>query len=190
MKFLNDYFSILCFFITWVVTKSVYTATKAGIISSAVQLVFMALVYRKLKPLQWTALTFGFWAIFGGLTLKFHTPEFIQWKPSILYWCFGLAFLVSQYWSGDNLYKKMLKEKIELPDTIWDKLNISWVMFFIVMGALNVLVFMKFSMQTWIYYKIFGTIALTLVFAVVQAIYLNKYIEPQSNNPGEPKNNE
>jgi intracellular septation protein len=187
MKFLNDYFSILCFFITWMITKSIYTATAVGMASSGLQLAVLGVKYRQFKPIRWTAITFLFWLVFGGLTLIFHNQKFIQWKPSILYWCFGIAFLVSQYWNGSTLYEKMLQGKIKLPPEIWRKLNMSWVIFFALMGVLNLIVVYEFSLKIWIYYKIFGTIVITLLFAIGQAIYLNKHmhhekIEEAPNN--------
>ena len=176
MKFVSDYFSILCFFITWLITKSIYKATVAGIIASGIQLAFMAIKYRRFKPIQWTGGVFLTWVVFGGLTLIFHNPLFIQWKVTVVYWLIALALLASHFWKGDLLYKKMLKDKIELPEHAWAKLNASWFIFFAVMGAVNLFVAYHFSQKVWMYFKFIGLLGITFIFAIGQAFYLHKHM--------------
>lgn len=176
MKILSDYFSIICFFATWLITRSIYTATGVGMISSVLQFIVMFAILRQWKKVRMVALTMVFWLLFGSLTLIFHDQRFIQWKPSILYWCLALSFLLSPIIFKKNLYKKLLQDKIKLHDKAWQTLNLSWVIFFASMGALNLIIAYSFSLQLWIYYKIFGTMALSLIFIVAQAFYMNKYI--------------
>jgi intracellular septation protein len=45
------------------------------------------------------------------------------------------------------------------------------------MGALNLFVAYNFSTDTWVNFKLFGGIGLMLVFVVLQALMLGRYVE-------------
>jgi intracellular septation protein len=49
------------------------------------------------------------------------------------------------------------------------------VAFFVVLGALNLYVVANFSMETWVNFKVFGIMGLTLVFALAQGVYLMRF---------------
>lgn len=174
MKVLNDYFSILCFFIAWVISHSIYTATLTGIIAMLAQVAFLLLLRKKITSMQW--ITLGAWVIFGGMTLIFHNPVFIQWKPSIFYWILSIILLVNRFTNATPLLKRMLGEKVAMPTTIWNLMSLQWAAFLFFMGALNIYVAYTYSMDTWVKFKLFGCLGITLVFAVVQSIFLNKHI--------------
>lgn len=190
MKILSDYFSIICFFIAWMITRSIYTATTIGMISSGVQFICMLAVLRDWKKVRMIAITTGFWLIFGGLTLIFHDQRFIQWKPTILYWTLALTFSLSPIIFKKNLYKKLLQDKICMNEIAWRVLNNSWVIFFIIMGIANLAVVYTFNLKIWIYYKIFGTMALSLIFIIAQAIYMNRHIIDENGKNGKNEKNE
>ena len=115
--------------------------------------------------------------IFGGITLIFRNEIFIKWKPTVLNWGFGIAFLVSQFIGKENFTKKLMSQaSIEAPNFVWKNLNYAWVIFFIFSGALNIFVAYTFSTDIWVNFKLFGLIGLTFLFAIGQAIYLKKYL--------------
>jgi intracellular septation protein len=47
-----------------------------------------------------------------------------------------------------------------------------WVAFFLVMGAANIVVFRYFDEATWVNFKLFGMLGLTLVFIVAQGFWI------------------
>ena len=115
--------------------------------------------------------------IFGGITLVFRNEIFIKWKPTVLNWGFGIAFLVSQFIGKENFTKKLMSQaSIEAPNFVWKNLNYAWVIFFIFSGALNIFIAYTFSTDIWVNFKLFGLIGLTFLFAIGQAIYLKKYL--------------
>ena len=59
-----------------------------------------------------------------------------------------------------------------LPARAASVLDWAWAMFLIAMGALNLWVAYTFSEPTWVYFKLFGLTALTLVFGVLQALWV------------------
>ena len=71
----------------------------------------------------------------------------------------------------------MSAAKIHCPKQIWQRLNLSWVIFFLVSGALNLFVAYRFSTDFWVNFKLFGLFGLTFLFAIGQAFYLRKHIE-------------
>lgn len=115
--------------------------------------------------------------IFGGLTLWVRDPAFIKWKPSIVNWLFAAAFLVSQYLRGPTIIQRMLGENVTLEPADWRRLNLMWVGFFLVAGALNLYVAYRFDEATWVNFKLFGLMGLTLAFALLQGVWIARKTE-------------
>ena len=66
---------------------------------------------------------------------------------------------------------------MSLPDPVWTRLNLSWVGFFVLMGAVNLYVAYNYSESTWVNFKLFGGIGLMVVFVVLQGLMLSRFIE-------------
>jgi intracellular septation protein len=81
-----------------------------------------------------------------------------------------------------NLIRAMMEKQVTLPDPIWNRLQASWIVFFVVMGALNLFVAYNFSTDTWVNFKLFGGIGLMLVFVVLQALMLGRYVEDKQRD--------
>lgn len=115
--------------------------------------------------------------VFGGLTLALQDETFIKWKPSIVNWLFGIVFLGSQFIGKKNIVERMMSKSITLPAFIWPRLNMAWSIFFIALGFANLYVMSYYDTSTWVDFKLFGMMGLTLAFLVVQGIYLARYIQ-------------
>jgi intracellular septation protein len=115
--------------------------------------------------------------LLGGATLVLQDEAFIKWKPTVLYWLFAVVLFLSNLFFKKNLIKALLEKQMALPIAVWDKLNMSWIVFFIVMGGLNIHIGFNFSIDTWVNFKLFGSVGLMLVFVVIQAIILGKYMK-------------
>lgn len=175
MKFLFDYFPIIGFFIAYKVW-GIYVATLVTIGASFLQLIIYWLRFRQFEKLH--VITFIFVFVLGGLTLLFHQPLFIKWKPTIVYWIFALILFGSHRFGSKTLIHRMLHDKIELPLKAWARINLSWGIFFIFLGCLNLYVVYTYSTNAWVNFKLFGTLGLMLVFIIGQAVYISKYAEP------------
>src|SRR5574343_390409 len=117
--------------------------------------------------------------VFGGLPLAFQNEAFIKWKPTILYWVFAGSMALSALILKKNPIKAMLGEQMTLPEAVWGKVNLSWIGFFLVMGALNLIVAFNFPTDTWVNFKLFGGMGLMLAFVLAQGMLLSKYIEEE-----------
>ena len=73
--------------------------------------------------------------------------------------------------------KSLLSEQMQLPDVAWNRMNLSWIGFFVFMGIANLAVAYNFSTDDWVTFKLFGGMGLMLVFVLVQGLLLSKYIE-------------
>jgi len=173
MKFLFDLFPVILFFVAFKV-YDIYIATAVAIGATFAQIGWMWYRHHKVDNMLWVSL--GVIVFFGGATLLLHDEMFIKWKPSVLYWLFAAVLLVSEWVFRKNLIKAMMGKQMDLPEIVWRKLLMSWSGFFAVMGVLNLFVARNFSTDTWVNFKLFGGIGLMLVFIVLQALMLSKYI--------------
>ena len=73
--------------------------------------------------------------------------------------------------------KSIMGAQVALPDAIWQRLTLAWVAFFVAMAALNLYVAYTYSLETWVDFKLFGTLGLTLVFVIGQALWIGRYAE-------------
>jgi intracellular septation protein len=157
-------------------THDIYMAVVVLMVLMALGLVLHRVQKKTITNMQW--ISFILAVVFGGITLFFRNEIFIKWKPTVLNWGFGLAFLMSHFFGKKNLTERILSAaKFNAPKKIWDRLNISWVLFFIVSGALNLFVAYQFNTNIWVNFKLFGLFGLTFLFAIGQAIYLKHHLK-------------
>lgn len=174
MKVFYDYIAIIAFFIIYKFF-GIYVATASAIVISALQTILHRLIYKRFEKIH--LITFAVILVLGGATLFFHNALFIKWKPSIIYWVFAIALLLSNKIGKMPLMQRMLESKISMPAHLWQQLNNNWAYFFITLGALNVYVLTHFSTNAWVNFKLFGTLGLTLLFTVVQFMLLGPHIK-------------
>jgi len=174
MKFLFDFFPVLFFFVAYKV-YDIYVATSVLIIACLIQTVGHWAVHRKFEKSH--VITLLLVSLFGGATLLLQDEMFIKWKPSVINWLFGTAFLGSQFIGRKNLIERMLGAQLELPQPVWRNLNSAWGSFFIALGFLNLYVVYNFSTDIWVNFKMFGLLGLTLAFMLLQGLYLARYLK-------------
>ncbi|MDH3288293.1 MAG: septation protein A [Betaproteobacteria bacterium] len=177
MKFLFDTFPVILFFAAFKL-YGIYVATAVAMAASIVQIGWVWLRHRKVDNMLWVSL--GVILVFGSATLLLQDEMFIKWKPTVLYWLFAGTLAVSAALFKKNLIRSMLGQQVTMPDIVWTKLLVSWIGFFAFMGALNLLVAYNFSTDDWVNFKLFGGIGLMLVFVVLQALLLARYVEEKA----------
>ena len=154
----------------------VLLATVVVIVATLLQILWLKVRGKKIDTMLWVSL--GLVTALGSATIYFHSESFIKWKPTVLYWVMGSALLFGQLVLKKNGIKSIMGAQMNLPDSIWRVVNLTWVGFFTVMGFLNLWVAFNFPTSTWVNFKLFGGLGLMLVFVLVQAVYLNKHIKP------------
>jgi len=176
MKILFDIFPVILFFVVFKLF-GVYPATATAIAATILQVAWVKWRHGKVDTTLWVSL--GIIVVFGGATLLLHNENFIKWKPTALYWFFAIAILFSRAFLDKNLMRLLLQGKIHLPNNVWKYLNFAWSGFFALLGCLNLYVAFNFSMDTWVDFKLFGTTGLMLVFILLQALVLSKYMKEE-----------
>lgn len=179
IKFLFDYFPIICFFIAYKL-YGIYVATVVTIIASAVQLCVYWLAHRSLEKQH--VITFAAITLLGGATLIFHNPIFIKWKPSIIYWVFSIILCGSHFIGKKTIAERLMGEKIVMPNKKWITINACWALFFFIMGFLNIYVVYHYSTDIWVNFKLFGTLGLTFLFVILQMIYMWPHIDKEASD--------
>ncbi|WGS85186.1 septation protein A [Methylomonas sp. UP202] len=173
MKPVLEFFPIVLFFVAYKL-YDIYVATAAVIVATIVQVAAYWLLYRKVETMHW--ITLGLILVMGGATLYLQDEQFIKWKLTIIEWLFGGAFLVSQFIGNKTFIERMMGANLELPTRIWKRLNLSWSLFFIGVGFLNLYVMAHYSTDDWVSFKTFGVPGLMVVFIVVQMAFLYKHV--------------
>ncbi len=190
-KIFVDFFPLVLFFVAFKLA-GIYVATAVAIVSSVVQVIWSRLRQGRFEGIYVMQLVII--GVFGGLTLILHNDTFIRWKPTILYWAFAAAFLGSQLLGRRTLAERMLERQISMPARVWKIYNLSWGLFFLLMGILNLYFAFFYGLQesraarldTWVNMKVWGSLVLTVIFATAQALFLSKHLEaPQAQIGGQ-----
>ncbi len=178
MKPFLEFFPIVLFFVAYKL-YDIYVATAVVIAATIVQVTAYWFMYRKVETMQW--ITLGLILVMGGATLYLQDEQFIKWKLTIIEWLFGAAFLASQFIGQKTFIERMMGANLELPATIWKRLNLSWAMFFIGVGCLNLYVMAHYNTDDWVSFKTFIVPGLMMVFIAIQMLFLYKYV-PQAES--------
>lgn len=174
MKALFELMVVVLFFITYFLTKNIIYATAVALVFGIIQAAWTWLKFKKLETMQWISLILII--AFGGATILFRDERFIMWKPSVLFWVMAIG-LGGSHFFGKNILKTTLGREIKLPEIIWFRLTIAWVIFFAVMGVINLWVAFHFTRDQWVSYKLFGSFGLMIAFTIAQTVFLARYLK-------------
>lgn len=180
MTLFYEIFPVFLFFLSFKLC-GIYVATVVGIVTTALQVLTSRFWKGAWDNKQLIAL--AIFAIFGGMTLYFHNPIFVKWKPTIVFWIFSLVILFSHYTKKplmQRLMENIVDEKATVPLIIWKKINIIWAVFFISLGTINLYIAYHFSNDAWVNFKFYGITGALILLSVFQAYYLMKFLNDKS----------
>ena len=95
----------------------------------------------------------------------------MQWKAPGVYVLLALIFLGSQFVGNKPLAEHMMGAAINLTTAQWQKLNLSWVIFFLVSAVANGYI-VVYHPEFWVDFKLFGSLAMTFIFIILQGVWL------------------
>jgi len=184
MQLLFDFLPVIAFFVAYKLA-AIYAATLVLIVAVVLQSAIQWARHRRLSSMSLVSAALVL--VFGGLTLAIHDKAFIMWKPTIVNWIFAAAFLASQLpaLGGKPLVQRLMSSAeagVELSDTSWRHLNLMWVVYFALLGVANLYVFRNFDEGTWVNFKLFGMLGLTLVFVIVQGMWISSRVQQGQGN--------
>ncbi len=184
MQLFYDFFPVIAFFIAYKV-YDIYVATAVIIVAVGVQMGIHWLRTRSISRMHAISAVLVF--VLGGVTLALRNELFIQWKPTVVNWLFGLVFLGSQFIGKKPIIQRMLEHSAELDDSAWHKLNAMWAGYFGFLGLANLYVVYNFSQDAWVNFKLFGNLGLTLVFAIAQGFWIARHLPSDEKEEKEPQ---
>ncbi len=160
-----DFLPLLVFFVAnyvWGILPA--TAVLVGATAAATLVLWWT--ERRIPPVPVaTAVLVG---VFGVLTLAFDDAFFIKIKPTLVSLLFA-AVLAGGLVRGKLFVRYLLHAAgITLREQAWRILTWRWIGFFVLLAGLNEVVWRSFSTDTWVSYKVFGILPLTLLFAGLQ----------------------
>ena len=159
MEFLFELFPLILF-VAFLAKTDIYVAT--AVLMAAV---LLQLVVNKLrgKPInKMTLVAAGMVVVLGGLTLLLKNDAFIKWKPTAVYWLFAAIMLGSQFIGERNLaqrfyqtvFEQMERIEVDLTKARWARINLFWVLVFVLLGIANYVAFQNLDTVSWGYFKL------------------------------------
>jgi intracellular septation protein len=189
MKQLIDYIPLIAFLVVYklderIISIAGYDYTLGGIFSATEILVTTSiLVYGTIflikgKLSRTHVFLLSAVVIFCSFTLIFRDEAILKWKAPVVNWIFACVFIGSQYVNKENMTQMMLGHIVELPAEKWKRLNLAWAGVFFFLGCTNLFVAFTFH-DYWVDFKVFGSMAILLLFSIAQMFYLWPYLEEQ-----------
>jgi intracellular septation protein len=172
MKQFLDFIPLFLFFAAYK-TLGIFPAT--GVLIGSSVLVYGAIWLKDRHLERSQVITLIATIAFGSITLLLHDETYLKWKAPVINWIFAVIFLGSQFIGDKPIIERMMGHAIPAPAFVWRKLNIAWVLFFIVAGAANLYVAFTYE-KYWVDFKVFGSLGMTLTFLIGQMVWLSRYI--------------
>ena len=154
----------------------IFIATGLFMIATAEALTVSWLLTRKLPMMPLISGIVVF--VFGALTLWLQNDTFIKMKPTIVNALFGTILLGGLFF-GQSLLGYVFNSAFKLTDEGWRKLTLRWGVFFLFLAVLNEAVWRTVSTDTWVAFKVWGTMPITVLFTMAQMPLIMKHsVEP------------
>lgn len=187
MQLLIDFLPIVAFVIAYWLTD-IKTAIAVIMVAMILQVLITWAVKRTVSKMLLASAALV--VVLGAISLAIDNDLVFKWKPTVLNWAFGAVFLVSRYAGSKPMVQRLLesvaKGEINLLPRDWQRLNLMWAGFFLVSGAANLFVAYNFSEGIWVNFKLFGLLGMTLVFVMLQALWLSRRSLPaEPDRPAE-----
>ena len=91
---------------------------------------------------------------------------------------FGIILLGGLFF-GQSLLGYVFNSAFKLTDEGWRKLTLRWGIFFLFLAVLNEVVWRNFSTDTWVAFKVWGTMPITIIFTMAQMpLVMRHSVEP------------
>ncbi|HOB65591.1 septation protein A [Ottowia sp.] len=176
MKLLLDFLPLVLFFVAYKM-YGIYVGTAVLMAATVAQMAIIYAIDKKLTTMH--KATLALILIFGGLTLFLQDERFIKWKPTVLYTAMAVALAVALWAYRKNFLKMMLGSQLALPDPVWNRLTLAWVLYCLFMAAINGYVAAFFSTDAWANFKLWGYV-FPLAFIVGQGIYVARHLSDEA----------
>ncbi|MFD1746362.1 septation protein A [Rhizobium helianthi] len=165
----------------WLVSKFPVLATLGGpllvatglfMAATVISLIVSKIVFKHLPVMPFVSGIVV--VIFGGLSIWLQDETFIKMKPTIVNTLFGVTLLIGLMF-GKSLLGYVFNAAFQLTPEGWQKLTLRWGLFFLFLAVLNEVVWRNFSDATWVNFKVWGTMPITIAFTLAQMPLIMKH---------------
>ncbi|HED64133.1 MAG TPA: septation protein A [Planctomycetes bacterium] len=178
-KLLTEFGPLLLFFLTnklW----GIFAATGVFIVATVIAAAVAKRRDGRVPPM--TLFTLVIVLVFGGLTIWLHDETFIKLKVTILNVLFG-SILLFGLATGRNFLEALMGEAFSLTQRGWKLLGIRYAALFFFLAALNEVVWRNVSTDTWVNFKVFGLLGITMLFTILQVPLLQRHALEAAEEP-------
>ena len=187
MAALFEYLPLILFFLVYKMID-IFWATGVLVGISLLQIAYQYFTKGKISTKTWV---FCVIALFlGGMTIIFQDEQYIMWKTTAIYGLLATALIISRFIFNKNLVKaallSMLKTaaekqgekelKVDVPKSVYEKLNTIWFVFLISIAILNLYVAYNFSLDFWVNFKVFGLAIATFIAVLLTVFRIFEYL--------------
>jgi intracellular septation protein len=159
--------------------RGIYVGTGAFMAATLVALAISYAITRTIPVMP--LVTAIFVVVFGGLTLLLANELFIKIKPTIVNLAFA-GILLFGLRTGRLFIKLVLGSAVHLTEQGWLILTRAWIGFFIVLAALNEVIWRSTTTDTWVAFKVFGIMPLTILFSLSMVPVMMRHSLPMEEN--------
>lgn len=189
MKLLFDFFPLVLFFAAFKI-YDIYVATGVAVVASVGQVLWLRFSGRPVEAMHW--ITLAAIVLLGGATIIIHDDVFIRWKPTVVYWIFSLILLGTHFIGDKTAAERLMGSKMEMPGRVWKQMNLSFAVFTLFMGFLNLYVAFVYGAdldpdvqrEHWVNFKVFGTLIITFLFMFGVMLAVSKHARITENEGG------
>ncbi|MBB4305198.1 intracellular septation protein [Rhodobium orientis] len=190
-KFLLDFGPLVAFFATYFTVDPVTVGGEvykpivvAGVVLALLTVITLTISYVRYRHIPTMPLVSGVLVVvFVVLTVIFNDDTFIKIKPTIVY-CLFAAALLGGLALGKPLLRKLFDGAFQLDEKGWRILTLRWGLFFIVMAVVNEFVWRNFSEESWVAFKTFGFLPITVLFAFSQMPLMSRHAVETEDGEG------
>jgi intracellular septation protein len=152
----------------------IFWGTGVLIVATIISIIASRVMFGKLAIMPLVSAFFV--TVFGGLTLWLADDLFIKLKPTIVNLIFATVLLGGLVF-GHSLLRHLFGDVFKLTNEGWRLLTLRWGLFFVGLAILNEVVWRNFSTDTWVSFKVFGIMPLTMIFGLSQMGLLKTFEE-------------
>lgn len=147
----------------------------ATLIMVAVTAAALAIIYKIEKRIALLPLISGVCVlVFGTLTIVLDSELFIKVRPTVVNVLFAGVLLVGAYGYRQGWLKYVMSFAFQLTEEGWLALSKRWAGLFLMLAAINEVVWRHFPTDVWVNVKVFGFVGLTLLFSMCQLPLINR----------------
>ena len=172
-------FSTLLFFIIYY-KYDIYTASLCLSILSIIQIIANRFSESQKTTMNQSSL--AMLALFGFATWYFGNPRFIQWKITIANIAFAAFIYAYRHFNHEAFFTSTFKTSdLLIPNQAGIKADNMLIVFFVITGIVNYVIFSNFSESTWVIFKT-SIIFINIAYLILVTAYLSQFVKPANNH--------